>query len=87
MPAALLAADWDEFWTASGVKEGASRENNLAMAESVANIAPVLPYVFQRNAYASPSETVLVSSRISQHLEACFTGQLPWFAVTYMGAA
>lgn len=43
LPSSTMSAHvWDAFWTASGVEEGA---NILAMAESAANIAAVLPYV------------------------------------------
>lgn len=68
----LLAAFWEEFWAASGIEEGATRENIRVMAGSAANIAVVLRYAFQRNGDGSPSETVSVSSRMSQYLEAWF---------------
>jgi aminoglycoside phosphotransferase (APT) family kinase protein len=53
----LREAFWTEFWSASGIEDGAGR-NIRNMAEQAARIGAMLRYAFRRNANGSPSEAL-----------------------------
>ncbi|KAJ2896327.1 uncharacterized protein MKZ38_005626 [Zalerion maritima] len=55
----LHEAFWDEFWSASEVRNNVQREKIRDMAKQAAMIGAILRYAFQRNADGSPSEALV----------------------------
>jgi hypothetical protein len=55
----LHEAFWDEFWSASEVRDNVRRDQVRDMAEQAAMIGAILRYAFQRNADGSPSEALV----------------------------